>query len=189
MKIRALDSIPNNSWLCYLKALELETREPKRDNLQGGWITFRTNQVRFSRNKRKVSCSSGYRNFRCTCIVINIKSFWYDCRSSVEAADTQKEKFKALFAVSLTYLENGIKAFKAVNAEANLAFAVFEFRSSQAIYGSLLFGNIVRSSAKAAKAFHSKVSNYVVIFYYSNDCCLVSLSAYNNPSVSLFVDA
>lgn len=70
--------------------------------------------------------------------------------------DTPKEKLEALFAVSLTYLENGIKAFKVVNDEANLAL----------LYSNT--GRLMRLMAhyyseencplnKAAKAFYKKV--------------------------------
>ena len=100
------------------------------------------------------------------CIAVSIKNFGTIAEAQSKP-DIQKEKLEALFAVSLTYLENGIKAFKAVNDEANLAL----------LYSNT--GRLMRLMAhyyseencplnKAAKAFYTKVSNYVVIFYYSN---------------------
>ena len=86
--------------------------------------------------------------------------------------DTPKEKLEALFAVSLTYLENGIKAFKIVNDEANLAL----------LYSNT--GRLMRLMAhyyseencplnKAAKAFYKKVmmtnllcESFLIIFRY-----------------------
>lgn len=67
-----------------------------------------------------------------------------------------KKKVEALFAISMTHLENGIKAFKSVNDEANLAL----------LYSNT--GRLMRLMAhfysedgcplnKVAKSFYTKV--------------------------------
>lgn len=82
--------------------------------------------------------------------------FYCVCLEILANPDYPKERLEALFAISMTHLGNGIKAFKSVNDDANLAL----------LYSNT--GRLMRLMAhfysedgcplnKTAKSFYTKV--------------------------------
>lgn len=104
--------------------------------------------------------------------------------------DVPKKQVEALFAISMTHLENGIKAFKSVNDDANLAL----------LYSNT--GRLMRLMAhfysednlpltKVAKKFYNKVfQNHLLpdlfsIAKYYIFCCSQALSDYQSALTAL----
>lgn len=151
--------------------MERDNLQRRLGNIANELGSFYMKQARGELSKAE---SMYVQNWRC--IYINVIA---EAQSN---PDTPKEKLEALFAVSLTFLENGIKAFKVVNDEANLAL----------LYSNT--GRLMRLMAhyyseehcplnKAAKAFYKKV--IIVYIYYSSGRSIRLLTLY----VLLFVGA
>lgn len=69
-----------------------------------------------------------------------------------------KKQVEALFAISMTHLENGVKAFKIVKDDANLALLYSNTGRLMRLMAHFYSGNDAPLN-KVAKNFYNKVSN------------------------------
>lgn len=155
-EITNLDNILNNSWMCYAKALSLEDRDTEKDSLHR-----RVGNICNELGSYYMRLAKGKSIFFWLIekyLRANPNSVFAEARAD---KNFSKEKMEALFAISITHLENGIKAFKSVKDDGNLAL----------LYSNT--GHLMRVMAhfysedgsplnKVAKSFYTKVMKTII---------------------------